>query len=82
MSAGIRAFQSVKSNSIIQSIDGQKIPDVATFIEIIKAIPERKCVIVESTAISDLPITDLWYIIIHRLWAPEMTLVSQNVKGS
>jgi pro-apoptotic serine protease NMA111 len=71
-------FEGTDSGWIIQTIDHQKTPDLATFIEVMKKIPDRARVVVTYKHLRDLHTLNTSILHIDRHWSSKMRLAERN----
>ena len=76
--AGSFRFDSTESGWIIESVDQKKTPDLNTFIEVMKGIPDRARVVVTYKHLSDLHTLNTSIIFIDRHWASKMRIAIRN----
>ena len=76
--AGSFRFDSTESGWIIESIDQKKTPDLNTFIEVMKGVPDRARVVVTYKHLSDLHTLNTSIIFIDRHWASKMRMAIRN----
>ena len=76
--AGSFRFDSTESGWIIESIDQKKTPNLETFIEVMKGIPDRARVVVTYKHLTDLHTLNTSIIFIDRHWAKKMRLAIRN----
>lgn len=76
--AGSFRFDSTESGWIIESIDQKKTPDLKTFIDVMKGIPDRARVVVTYKHLSDLHTLNTSIILIDRHWASKMRMAIRN----
>ncbi|KAI1503877.1 Pro-apoptotic serine protease NMA111 [Biscogniauxia marginata] len=79
-STGSFRFNSSDNGCMIQSVDQKKTPDLNTFIEVIKQIPDRKRVVVTYKHLRDLHTLDTTIINVDRHWSTKMRLAVRNDK--
>lgn len=63
---------------LIETVDGQKIPNLDVFIEVMKRIPDRDRVAVTYKSLHDLHTVNTAFVYIDRHWSKEMLLVVRN----
>jgi S1-C subfamily serine protease len=71
-------FESTDSGWIVQTVDHKKTPDLATFIEVMKAIPDRSRVVVTYKHLRDLHTLNTSILHIDRHWSSKMRLAVRN----
>ena len=71
-------FDGSDSGWIIQSIDQKKTPDLDTFVEVMKGIPDKARVVVTYKHLRDLHTLNTTIIYIDRHWAKKMKLAVRN----
>ncbi len=76
--AGSFRFESSDSGWILDSIDHKKTPDLDTFIEIVKGIPDRSRVVVTYKHLRDLHTLSTSIIYVDRHWAKKMRMAVRN----
>jgi S1-C subfamily serine protease len=72
------SFQSYNSGWIVQTVNHKKTPDLATFMEVMKAIPDRARVVVTSKHLRDLHTLNTSILHIDRHWSSKMRLAVRN----
>lgn len=74
------SFRFGNSNNgwIINTINYKKIPDLETFIEVVKSIPDRAMVVVGYQHLSDLHTLNRSFVDIDRHWSSKMRLAVRN----
>ncbi|KAF5604993.1 pro-apoptotic serine protease [Fusarium pseudoanthophilum] len=77
-SAGSFRFDNTDNGWIVQSIDHKKVPDLDTFIQVMKAIPDRARVVVTYKHLRDLHTLNTTVAYIDRHWAAKMKLAVRN----
>ena len=78
--AGSFRFENTESGWLIESIDQKKTPNLETFIEVMKGIPDRSRVVVTYKHLSDLHTLNTSIIFIDRHWASKMRMAVRNDK--
>ncbi|KAI9742759.1 MAG: hypothetical protein M1818_003488 [Claussenomyces sp. TS43310] len=73
-------FEGTDSGWIVQSVDHKKTPDLATFIEVMKVIPDRSRVVVTYKHLRDLHTLNTSILHIDRHWSSKMRLAVRNDK--
>jgi S1-C subfamily serine protease len=76
--AGSFRFESTDSGWIIESIDQKKTPDLDTFIEVMKGIPDRARVVVTYKHLRDLHTINTSILYIDRHWVSSMRMAVRN----
>lgn len=76
--AGSFRFESPDNGWIIQTIDHQPTPDLDTFIEVMRAIPDKSRVVVTYKHLRDLHTLNTTVIHIDRHWAAKMKMAIRN----
>ena len=76
--AGSFRFESTDSGWILDSIDQKKTPDLDTFIEVVKNIPDRARVVVTYKHLRDLHTLSTSIIYMDRHWAKKMRMAIRN----
>jgi S1-C subfamily serine protease len=71
-------FEGTDSGWLVQTVDHKKTPDLATFIEVMKAIPDRERVVVTYKHLRDLHTLNTSIIYIDRHWSSKMRLSVRN----
>lgn len=71
-------FEGTDSGWLVQSVDHKKTPDLATFIEVMKAIPDRSRVVVTYKHLRDLHTLNTSILYIDRHWSSKMRLAVRN----
>lgn len=71
-------FDGSDNGWIIQTIDQKKTPDLDTFIEVMKGIPDKARVVVTYKHLRDLHTLNTSIIYIDRHWAKKMKLATRN----
>ncbi|KAH7030809.1 trypsin-like cysteine/serine peptidase domain-containing protein [Microdochium trichocladiopsis] len=77
-STGSFGFESSDHGWMIQSVDQKKTPDLDTFIEVVKQIPDRKRVVVTYKHLRDLHTLNTTIVNVDRHWATKMRLAVRN----
>ncbi|KAI1639783.1 Pro-apoptotic serine protease NMA111 [Biscogniauxia mediterranea] len=77
-SSGSFRFDSADNGWMIQSVDQKKTPDLNTFIEVLKQIPDRKRVVVTYKHLRDLHTLNTTIINVDRHWSTKMCLAVRN----
>ncbi|KAL1843332.1 hypothetical protein VTJ49DRAFT_2149 [Mycothermus thermophilus] len=71
-------FDSAENGWIIQTVDQKKTPDLATFIEVMKTIPDKARVVVTYKHLRDLHTLNTTIIYVDRHWSKKMKLAVRN----
>ncbi|TAQ91300.1 hypothetical protein B7494_g376 [Chlorociboria aeruginascens] len=71
-------FESTDNGWIIQTIDHKKTPDLNSFIEVMKGIPDRARVVVTYKHLRDLHTLNTSVVQIDRHWSSKMRLAVRN----
>lgn len=77
-STGSFGFESSDHGWMIQSVDQKKTPDLDTFIEVLKQVPDRKRVVVTYKHLRDLHTLNTTIVNVDRHWATKMRLAVRN----
>lgn len=77
-SAGSFRFDNTDNGWIIQSVDNKKVPDLDTFIQVMKAIPDKARVVVKYKHLRDLHTLNTTVIYVDRHWSAKMKLAVRN----
>lgn len=78
--AGSFRFEDSDSGWLIESIDQKKTPDLDTFVEVMKMIPDRARVVVTYKHLRDLHTLNTSVIYIDRHWSSKMRMAVRNDK--
>ncbi|KAI9847622.1 MAG: hypothetical protein M1837_002196 [Sclerophora amabilis] len=76
--AGSFRFDSTDSGWIVQSIDQKETPDLDTFVEVMKDIPDRARVVVTYKHLRDLHTLNTSILYIDRHWTSKMRMAVRN----
>ncbi|KAI9811508.1 MAG: hypothetical protein M1832_000883 [Thelocarpon impressellum] len=76
--AGSFRFDSTEQGWIIQSIDQKETPDLKTFVEVMKGIPDRERVVVTYKHLRDLHTLNTSILYIDRHWTSKMRMAVRN----
>lgn len=76
--AGSFRFESTESGWLIESIDQKKTPDLDTFIEVMKNIPDRARVVVTYKHLRDLHTLNTSIVYVDRHWTSKMRIAIRN----
>ncbi|KAL9129318.1 MAG: hypothetical protein Q9217_002189 [Psora testacea] len=76
--AGSYRFESSESGWLIESVDQKKTPDLDTFIEVMKGIPDRARVVVTYKHLRDLHTVNTSIMHMDRHWHPKMRMAIRN----
>lgn len=71
-------FESADNGWMIQSVDQSKTPDLDTFIQVMKQIPDRKRVVVTYKHLRDLHTLNTTIINVDRHWSSKIRLAVRN----
>ncbi|OAA61487.1 Peptidase cysteine/serine, trypsin-like protein [Cordyceps fumosorosea ARSEF 2679] len=77
-SAGSFRFENTDNGWIIQSVDNKKVPDLDTFIQVMKGIPDKARVVVKYKHLRDLHTLNTTVIYVDRHWSAKMKLAVRN----
>lgn len=77
-STGSFRFDSADNGWMIQSIDQKKTPDLQTFIDVVKGIPDKKRVVVTYKHLRDLHTLNTTIIHVDRHWSAKMRQAIRN----
>ncbi|KAI0014410.1 Pro-apoptotic serine protease NMA111 [Xylariaceae sp. FL0662B] len=77
-SSGSFRFESADHGWMIQSVDQKKTPDLDTFIDVVKQIPDRKRVVVTYKHLRDLHTLNTTIVNVDRHWSAKMRLAVRN----
>ncbi|KAK7956795.1 nuclear serine protease 2 [Apiospora aurea] len=77
-STGSFRFESADNGWMIQSVDQKETPDLESFIEIMKQIPDKKRVVVTYKHLRDLHSLNTTIINVDRHWSTKMRLAVRN----
>ncbi|KAI2624199.1 Pro-apoptotic serine protease NMA111 [Hypoxylon sp. NC1633] len=77
-STGSFRFDSADNGWMIQSVDQKKTPDLETFIDVVKEIPDKKRVVVTYKHLRDLHTLNTTILNVDRHWAAKMRLAVRN----
>ncbi|KAK4674847.1 hypothetical protein QC763_124240 [Podospora pseudopauciseta] len=73
-------FESSECGWLIQTVDHKKTPDLDTFIDVLKGIPDKSRVVVTYKHLRDLHTLNTTIIFVDRHWAKKMKLAVRNDK--
>lgn len=76
--SGSFRFDSTDCGSLVQSVDQKKTPDLETFINVMKQIPDRKRVVVQYKHLRDLHSLNTIIVTLDRHWSAKMRLAVRN----
>ncbi|KAF1809402.1 trypsin-like serine protease [Eremomyces bilateralis CBS 781.70] len=79
--SGTFKFEGCESGWLIQDIDNKETPNLDTFIEVMKQIPDRARVTVHYKHVRDLHSLHAGILLIDRHWSSKMTLATRNDKS-
>lgn len=71
-------FEGTDCGWIVQSVDHKETPDLDTFIEVMKSIPDRSRVVVKYKHLRDLHTLNTSIIYIDRHWSSKMRMATRN----
>lgn len=71
-------FEGTDSGWMVQSVDHKKTPDLKTFIEVMKGIPDKSRVVVTYKHLRDLHTLNTSIIYIDRHWSSKMRMAVRN----
>lgn len=71
-------FEGTDSGWIVQTVDHKKTPDLETFIEVMKTVPDRSRVVVTYKHLRDLHTLNTSILHIDRHWSSKMRLAVRN----
>ncbi|KAK3901021.1 trypsin-like cysteine/serine peptidase domain-containing protein [Staphylotrichum tortipilum] len=71
-------FDNAENGWLIQTLDHKKTPDLETFIEVVKAIPDKARVVVTYKHLRDLHTLNTTVIYMDRHWSKKMKLAVRN----
>ncbi|KAH7328221.1 trypsin-like cysteine/serine peptidase domain-containing protein [Stachybotrys elegans] len=77
-SAGSFRFDGGDHGWIIQTVDHKKVPDLDSFIEVMKGIPDRARVVITYKHLRDLHTLNTTIIYIDRHWSAKMKMAIRN----
>ncbi|KAI1826500.1 Pro-apoptotic serine protease NMA111 [Xylaria intraflava] len=77
-SAGAFRIDSAESGWMVQSVDQKKTPDLKTFIEVMKHIPDKARVVITYKHLRDLHTLNTAVLNVDRHWATKMRLAVRN----
>ncbi|KAI9710874.1 MAG: hypothetical protein M1812_007326 [Candelaria pacifica] len=78
--AGSFRFESTESGWLVDSVDQKKTPDLDTFIEVMRHIPDRARVVVTYKHLRDLHTLNTSIVYIDRHWTTKMRMAVRNDK--
>ncbi|KAF1985448.1 Pro-apoptotic serine protease NMA111 [Aulographum hederae CBS 113979] len=73
-----RFYDGGESGWLVQAIDNKDTPDLATFIEVVRNIPDRSRVVVLYKHLRDLHTLNTLVINMDRHWSPKMRMAVRN----
>ena len=76
--AGSFRFENTEQGWIIESVDQKRTPDLETFIEVMKDIPDRARVVVTYKHLRDLHTVNTSILYIDRHWTSKMRMAIRN----
>jgi S1-C subfamily serine protease len=71
-------FENAENGWMIQTLDHKKTPDLETFIEVVKSIPDKARVVVTYKHLRDLHTLNTTVIYMDRHWSKKMKLAVRN----
>ncbi|EJT68208.1 Pro-apoptotic serine protease NMA111 [Gaeumannomyces tritici R3-111a-1] len=71
-------FDSSDNGWIVQTVDQKKVPDLETFIQVVKAIPDKARIVVTYKHLRDLHTLNTSIIYVDRHWSSKMKLAVRN----
>ncbi|KAI6379963.1 hypothetical protein MCOR25_001861 [Pyricularia grisea] len=71
-------FETSDNGWILQTIDNKKVPDLETFIQVVKNIPDKARVVVTYKHLRDLHTLNTTIIYVDRHWSSKMKLAVRN----
>lgn len=77
-SAGSFRFDNTDNGWIIQSVDHKKVPDLDTFIQVVKGIPDKARIVVTYKHLRDLHTLNTSVIYVDRHWSAKMKMAVRN----
>lgn len=77
-SAGSFRFDNNDNGWIVQTIDHKKVPDLDTFVQVVKGIPDRARVVVTYKHLRDLHTLNTTVIYVDRHWSSKMKRAVRN----
>lgn len=77
-SSGSFRFESSDNGWIIQSVDKKRVPDLDTFIAVMKEIPDRSRVVITYKHLRDLHTLNTTFSYIDRHWSAKMKMAIRN----
>jgi len=78
--AGSLRLEGSDSGWLVQSVDNKDTPDLDTFVEVMKAIPDRARVVIAYKHLRDLHTLNTSIVNIDRHWSTKMKLATRNDK--
>ncbi|UKZ60382.1 uncharacterized protein TrAtP1_001663 [Trichoderma atroviride] len=76
--AGSFRFDNTDNGFIVQSVDQKAVPDLDTFIEVMKQIPDRARVVVTYKHLRDLHTLNTTIVYVDRHWSAKMKMAVRN----
>ncbi|EON65467.1 Pro-apoptotic serine protease NMA111 [Coniosporium apollinis CBS 100218] len=76
--SGSFKFEGSESGWLVQSVDHKDTPDLETFVEVMKTIPDRARIVVTYKHLRDLHTLNTSIITIDRHWSRKMRLAKRN----
>jgi S1-C subfamily serine protease len=77
-SAGSFRFENTDSGWIIQTVHNKRVPDLDTFVEVMKTIPDKARIIVTYKHLRDLHTLNTAVIYVDRHWSAKMKMAVRN----
>ena len=77
-SAGSFRFDNTDNGWIVQTVDHKKVPDLATFINVMKDIPDKARIVVTYKHLRDLHTLNTTVIYVDRHWSSKMKMAIRN----
>ncbi|KAF2402617.1 Pro-apoptotic serine protease NMA111 [Trichodelitschia bisporula] len=78
--AGSFRMEGSEAGWLVQSVDGKPTPDLDTFVQVIKEIPDRARVVVTCKHVRDMHTLNTWIFNIDRHWSNKIKLAMRNDK--
>ncbi|KAF2487379.1 Peptidase, trypsin-like protein [Neohortaea acidophila] len=78
--SGSFRFEGSESGWLVQTIDNKPTPDLDTFIEVMKAIPDRSRVVVTYKHLRDMHTLNTSIMLVDRHWHKHMRMATRNDK--
>ena len=77
-SAGSFRFDNTDNGWVVQTVDHKKVPDLDTFIKVVKDIPDKARVVVTYKHLRDLHTLNTTVVYIDRHWSAKMKMAVRN----